>query len=51
MFLMLEYIRITSLQACTVLSVIGNLMREYADLSFDFRIVKKWDILEGYSAI
>ena len=41
----------TTLHACTVLSVVGNLMREYPDLLFDFRIVKKWNIPEGYSAV
>jgi len=51
MFLILEYIQIVGLHACTVLSVIGNLMREYPDLLFDFRVTEKRDIPEGYSAI
>jgi len=35
----------------TILSVIGNLMRRYQNLLFDFRILKKKDTPEGSSVI
>ena len=35
----------------TILSIIGDLMREYPNLLFDFRITGESDIPEGYSAI
>lgn len=35
----------------TVLSAIGNLMRRYPNLLFDFRIIKEEEAPEGYFAI